>query len=110
MSKEMSNDKLHCSFCGKAQDEVKKLIAGPSVYICNECVDLCNEIIEEEIKNDDLSHDYLLSPLEIYNSLDDYVIGQEKAKKVLSVAVYNHYKRLKKIKSKNKIELQKSNV
>ena len=110
MSKEMSNDKLHCSFCGKAQDEVKKLIAGPSVYICNECVDLCNEIIEEEIKNDDLSHDYLLSPLEIYNSLDDYVIGQEKAKKVLSVAVYNHYKRLKKIKSKNNIELQKSNV
>ena len=110
MSKEMSNDKLHCSFCGKAQDEVKKLIAGPSVYICNECVDLCNEIIEEETKNDDLSHDYLLSPLEIYNSLDDYVIGQEKAKKVLSVAVYNHYKRLKKIKSKNKIELQKSNV
>ena len=110
MSKEISNDKLHCSFCGKAQDEVKKLIAGPSVYICNECVDLCNEIIEEETKNDDLSHDYLLSPLEIYNSLDDYVIGQEKAKKVLSVAVYNHYKRLKKIKSKNKIELQKSNV
>ena len=110
MSKEISNDKLHCSFCGKAQDEVKKLIAGPSVYICNECVDLCNEIIEEEIKNDDLSHDYLLSPLEIYNSLDDYVIGQEKAKKVLSVAVYNHYKRLKKIKSKNNIELQKSNV
>ena len=110
MSKEMSNDKLHCSFCGKAQDEVKKLIAGPSVYICNECVDLCNEIIEEETKNDDLSYDYLLSPLEIYNSLDDYVIGQEKAKKVLSVAVYNHYKRLKKIKSKNKIELQKSNV
>ena len=110
MSKEISNDKLHCSFCGKAQDEVKKLIAGPSVYICNECVDLCNEIIEEEIKNDDLSHDYLLSPLEIYNSLDDYVIGKEKAKKVLSVAVYNHYKRLKKIKSKNNIELQKSNV
>ena len=112
MSKETSTDKLNCSFCGKVQDEVKKLIAGPSVYICNECVDLCNDIIEEEIKGDeDSPYDELLSPLEIYNQLDEYVIGQEKAKKVLSVAVYNHYKRLKKIWSKkDDVELQKSNV
>ena len=101
MVKDTSSDKLNCSFCGKVQDDVKKLIAGPSVYICNECVDLCNDIIEEEIKSDeDVTYDYLLSPLEIFNQLDDYVIGQEKAKKVLSVAVYNHYKRLKKVKSK----------
>ena len=112
MSKETSTDKLNCSFCGKVQDEVKKLIAGPSVYICNECVDLCNDIIEEEIKNDeDSPYDELLSPLEIYNELDQYVIGQEKAKKVLSVAVYNHYKRLKKANlKKDDVELQKSNV
>ena len=96
MSNETQTDKLNCSFCGKVQDEVKKLIAGPSVYICNECVDLCNDIIEEEIKNDEESpYDQSLSPLEIYNQLDEYVIGQEKAKKVLSVAVYNHYKRLR---------------
>ena len=111
MSKETSTDKLNCSFCGKVQDEVKKLIAGPSVYICNECVDLCNDIIEEEIKNDeDSPYDELLSPLEIYNQLDEYVIGQEKAKKVLSVAVYNHYKRLKRSGLKDDVELQKSNV
>ena len=111
MAKDSSSDKLNCSFCGKVQDDVKKLIAGPSVYICNECVDLCNDIIEEEIKSDeDVTYDYLLSPLEIFNQLDDYVIGQEKAKKVLSVAVYNHYKRLKKAKSNEDVELQKSNV
>ena len=111
MVKDTSSDKLNCSFCGKVQDDVKKLIAGPSVYICNECVDLCNDIIEEEIKSDeDVTYDYLLSPLEIFNQLDDYVIGQEKAKKVLSVAVYNHYKRLKKAKSNEDVELQKSNV
>ena len=102
--------KLHCSFCGKSQDEVKKLIAGPSVYICNECVDLCNEIIEEEVKHDESDSEHtLLSPLEIYQKLDDYVIGQDKAKKVLSVAVYNHYKRLKNSKAED-VELQKSNV
>ena len=111
MTEETATDKLHCSFCGKSQDEVKKLIAGPSVYICNECVDLCNDIIEEEIKNDEESpYDEVLSPQEIFNKLDDYVIGQEKAKKVLSVAVYNHYKRLRKPNSKSDIELQKSNV
>ena len=99
MASETSSDKLNCSFCGKVQDEVKKLIAGPSVYICNECVDLCNDIIEEEIKSgeDENPLEELPSPLEIFNKLDEYVIGQEKAKKVLSVAVYNHYKRLKKI-------------
>ena len=102
--------KLHCSFCGKNQDEVKKLIAGPSVYICNECVDLCNDIIEEEVKHEESDSEHtLLSPLEIYQKLDDYVIGQDKAKKVLSVAVYNHYKRLKNSKSDD-VELQKSNV
>ena len=76
MKVESQSDKLHCSFCGKSQDEVKKLIAGPSVYICNECVDLCNDIIEEEIKSDeDLSHDHLLSPLEIFNQLDEYAVS-----------------------------------
>ena len=90
------NQKLTCSFCGKNQEDVKKLIAGPSVYICDECVDLCNDIIEEEIKADDPDTlNELPSPAEIFNQLDEYVIGQEKAKKVLSVAVYNHYKRLK---------------
>ena len=111
MTNKTTSDKLHCSFCGKVQDDVKKLIAGPSVYICNECVDLCNDIIEEEIKSEeDNSLEELPSPLEIFNKLDEYVIGQEKAKKVLSVAVYNHYKRLKKNNTKDSVELQKSNV
>ena len=111
MASSNTSDKLHCSFCGKVQDDVKKLIAGPSVYICNECVDLCNDIIEEEIKSEeDVSLDELPSPLEIFQKLDEYVIGQEKAKKVLSVAVYNHYKRLRSNAKKDEIELQKSNV
>ena len=111
MASESNSDKLNCSFCGKVQDDVKKLIAGPNVYICNECVDLCNDIIEEEIKNDeDRPLEDLPSPSEIFAKLDEYVIGQDKAKKVLSVAVYNHYKRLKKSSSKDSVELQKSNV
>ena len=105
------NNKLSCTFCGKGQEDVRKLIAGPSVYICDECVDLCNDIIEEEVKSeDDEVLDVLPSPLEIFQQLDDYVIGQEKAKKTLSVAVYNHYKRLRSNAKKDEVELQKSNV
>ena len=103
--------KLTCSFCGKNQDDVRKLIAGPSVYICDECVDLCNDIIDEEVKSEGKSKlDELPSPMEIFSQLDDYVIGQDTAKKILSVAVYNHYKRLKSGSKKNAVELQKSNV
>ena len=111
MPSKESSDKLSCSFCGKGQDDVKKLIAGPSVYICNECVDLCNDIIEEEVKSEEVNPlEELPSPLDIYQQLDDYVIGQDKAKKTLSVAVYNHYKRLRASNSNSDIELQKSNV
>ncbi|PIE37053.1 MAG: ATP-dependent Clp protease ATP-binding subunit ClpX [Gammaproteobacteria bacterium] len=104
---------LYCSFCGKSQHEVRKLIAGPSVFICDECVDLCNDIIREEISevDDDLSQDKLPSPQEINATLDEYVIGQARAKKVLSVAVYNHYKRLRYSQSrKDDVELSKSNI
>ena len=108
---ENKDTKLTCTFCGKGQEDVRKLIAGPSVYICDECVDLCNDIIEEEVKSDDAEVlEELPSPLEIFNQLDEYVIGQEKAKKILSVAVYNHYKRLRSNSKKDEIELQKSNV
>jgi len=108
---ENKDTKLSCTFCGKGQEDVRKLIAGPSVYICDECVDLCNDIIEEEVKAEDEEVlDDLPSPLEIFKQLDDYVIGQEKAKKILSVAVYNHYKRLRSNAKKDEIELQKSNV
>ena len=111
MPSKESSDKLSCSFCGKGQDDVKKLIAGPSVYICNECVDLCNDIIEEEVKSEEVNPlEELPSPLDIYQQLDGYVIGQDKAKKTLSVAVYNHYKRLRASNSNSDIELQKSNV
>ena len=105
------HNKLSCTFCGKGQEDVRKLIAGPSVYICDECVDLCNDIIEEEVKaEDEQALDVLPSPLEIFQQLDAYVIGQEKAKKTLSVAVYNHYKRLRSNSKKDEVELQKSNV
>lgn len=115
-SKETGDDGgklLYCSFCGKSQHEVRKLIAGPSVFICDECVDLCNDIIREEIQDDsdDLSQDKLPAPQEIKAILDEYVIGQSQAKKVLSVAVYNHYKRLRHGQSrKEDVELGKSNI
>jgi len=105
---------LYCSFCGKSQHEVRKLIAGPSVFICDECVDLCNDIIREEVQESgsDSSQDRLPVPQEINASLDEYVIGQARAKKVLSVAVYNHYKRLRHGQSGRSadVELGKSNI
>jgi len=105
------SDLLKCSFCGKSQKQVKKLIAGPGVYICDECIDLCNEIIEEELsETSELKLEELPKPQEIYAFLDDYVIGQEQAKKVLSVAVYNHYKRIQVGAKEDDIELQKSNI
>jgi ATP-dependent Clp protease ATP-binding subunit ClpX len=103
---------LYCSFCGKSQHEVRKLIAGPSVFVCDECVDLCNDIIREEIqeKDTETTDRKLPIPEEIKNTLDEYVIGQESAKKVLAVAVYNHYKRLNYAKSNGDVELSKSNI
>ena len=105
---------LYCSFCGKSQHEVRKLIAGPSVFVCDECVELCNDIIREELEDaGETGHDKLPKPTEINAVLDEYVIGQERAKKVLSVAVYNHYKRLNdrlNERSKDDVELAKSNI
>ena len=101
---------LKCSFCGKSQKQVKKLIAGPGVYICDECIDLCNEIIEEELaETPELGFEELPKPREIYSFLDDYIIGQDHAKRILSVAVYNHYKRVK-MGSTEGVELAKSNI
>ena len=111
--KEDDNGKLlYCSFCGKSQHEVRKLIAGPSVFVCDECVDLCNDIIREEIQERDSESAIRKLPIpeEIKNILDEYVIGQESAKKVLSVAVYNHYKRLNYDKNNQEVELSKSNI
>ena len=107
---------LKCSFCGKSQKQVKKLIAGPGVYICDECIDLCNEIIEEELtETSELTFDNLPNPRDICSFLDDYVVGQEQAKKILSVAVYNHYKRIQYQQTsglgrRDDIELTKSNI
>jgi ATP-dependent Clp protease ATP-binding subunit ClpX len=105
-------DLLKCSFCGKSQKQVKKLIAGPGVYICDECIDLCNEIIEEELsQTTEVRFDDLPKPREIYSYLNDYIIGQEQAKKILSVAVYNHYKRVQAgAYGDPDVELQKSNI
>ena len=108
---------VRCSFCGKSQENVKKIVAGPGVYICDECVDLCTSIIESELYEDD-EYGYTLNekiptPREIKQILDDYVIGQEEAKKTLSVAVYNHYKRIaheEEVKKDDDVEIQKSNI
>ena len=106
------NGNLNCSFCGKSQKEVKKLIAGPTVYICDECIGLCNDIIAEEIEKEEQTYggDTIPKPAAIKKILDEYVIGQELAKKILSVAVYNHYKRLKTLSKSDDIELAKSNI
>jgi ATP-dependent Clp protease ATP-binding subunit ClpX len=107
---------LYCSFCGKSQHEVRKLIAGPSVFVCDECVELCNDIIREELEERaERTRDKLPKPQEIKKVLDEYVIGQERAKRVLSVAVYNHYKRLQTrgaegVRSRDDVELAKSNI
>ena len=103
---------LKCSFCGKTQKQVKKLIAGPGVYICDECIDLCNEIIEEELAEPgDLTMDELPRPREIFAFLDDYIVGQDQAKKILSVAVYNHYKRVEGVRgAAEDVEVAKSNI
>ncbi|MGD8381948.1 MAG: ClpX C4-type zinc finger protein, partial [Syntrophobacterales bacterium] len=102
---------LVCSFCGKSQDEVKKLIAGPTVYICDECIELCNDIIAEEFEKEEAAKlSSVPKPTEIKEAIDDYVIGQEKAKKILSVAVYNHYKRIESRAEMEDVEIQKSNI
>jgi len=103
---------LKCSFCGKTQDQVKRLVAGPGVYICDECIELCSEIIGEEFEDNgvDIQIDEIPKPIEIKNMLDQYVIGQEKAKKTLAVAVYNHYKRINSELASSDVELQKSNI
>ncbi len=113
MAKRDHGGTLVCSFCGKSQKEVKKLIAGPTVYICDECIGLCNDIIAEEFENDEAAGRDRLTipkPSEIKAILDEYVIGQERAKKVLSVAVHNHYKRIDSRVSMDDVELQKSNI
>jgi ATP-dependent Clp protease ATP-binding subunit ClpX len=108
-----SNDTLRCSFCGKSQNEVKKLIAGPTVYICNECIDICNEIITDDVQQEaSTNRAPLPKPVEIKEFLDDYVIGQDETKKKLAVAVYQHYKRIEMLKRKaaGEVEIQKSNI
>src|SRR3989441_6372675 len=109
--KDAQGDVLHCSFCGKSPEEVTRLIAGPTAYICDECIDLCNDILREEgVAEPRKACTRLWTPKELKNKLDDYIIGQTKAKKILSVAVYNHYKRIEVNAGQSEIELQKSNV
>jgi ATP-dependent Clp protease ATP-binding subunit ClpX len=109
--KDAQGDVLQCSFCGKAPEEVQRLIAGPTVYICDECIDLCNEILREEgVAEPRTARTRLWTPKELHHQLDDYIIGQTQAKKMLSVAVYNHYKRIEANAGHSEIELQKSNV
>ena len=112
MAKFEDKKQLKCSFCGKNQDQVKRLIAGPGVYICDECIDLCSDIIQDEFEENNVELDTttLPKPSEIKAYLDQYVIGQDRAKKALSVAVYNHYKRVKSNTIDDDIELQKSNI
>ena len=114
MAGKISEEKVRCSFCNKTQDQVKEMIAGPGgVYICDECVDICADIIEEEYEDDPETEELeinLLKPVEIKNFLDEYVIGQEEAKKVMAVSVYNHYKRVTAPKDEDEVELQKSNI
>src|SRR5690625_1902393 len=102
---------LKCSFCGKSQDQVRKLVAGPGVYICDECIELCSDLVEEELGAEETA-DFteVPKPKEIYDILNDYVIGQNQAKKNLSVAVYNHYKRINRKKRKEDVEIAKSNI
>lgn len=112
-SKDDQSGQLTCSFCGKPQEEVKKLIAGPTVYICDECIELCNDIIDEESRldqSDEQKVESLPKPAEIKEILDEYVVGQDQAKKVLSVAVYNHYKRVEFSEKNEDVEIQKSNI
>ncbi|MDH5511150.1 MAG: ATP-dependent Clp protease ATP-binding subunit ClpX [Nitrospinota bacterium] len=111
MTKKKPDGVLRCSFCGKSQEEVTKLIAGPTVYICDECIDACNEIIlEETSQTKETTRQRQLKPTEIFDHLNDYVIGQNRAKKILSVAVYNHYRRIEAPTSSSEVELQKSNI
>ncbi|MCL4799412.1 MAG: AAA family ATPase, partial [Burkholderiales bacterium] len=113
MSDKSGEKLLYCSFCGKSQHEVRKLIAGPSVFICDECIELCNDIIREESAGDKsgkAAKSDLPTPREICTILDEYVIGQDPAKRILSVAVYNHYKRLKHLSKSDEVELAKSNI
>ncbi|HYP02610.1 MAG TPA: ATP-dependent Clp protease ATP-binding subunit ClpX, partial [Pyrinomonadaceae bacterium] len=106
-----TDDTLRCSFCGKSQNEVKKLIAGPTVYICNECIDICNEIITDDQQAEAVAtRPPLPKPSEIKNFLDEYVIGQDETKKRLAVAVYQHYKRIELARRRSEVEIQKSNI
>ncbi len=111
MARFSESEHLKCSFCGKTQRQVKKLIAGPGVYICDECVDLCNEILEEELDAErEVKLEELPKPRQVYEYLNQYIVGQERAKKTLAVAVYNHYKRIYKVHHHDEVELQKSNI